>query len=165
MFRRFIQSLRSSRHLCVWRALRKCIPILPRTHEPCVPTLYCSTRNTGWDVERTLVNQKSPKQRLTIYSGPLIFLLRLGIINAGHFDKLSDRIASALAAQETRQAQGPNRVASPPHQQKKHPHGCFFDESTNRSYSNRILNVWSSRLAKSEKAELTYRKWAFWGQA
>jgi hypothetical protein len=35
----------------------------------------------------------------------LIFLLRLGIINAGHFDKLSDRIASALAAQETRQAQ------------------------------------------------------------
>ena len=40
--------------------------------------------------------------------GPLIFLLRLGIINAGHFDKLSDRIASALAAQETRQAQGPN---------------------------------------------------------
>ena len=46
----------------------------------------------------------------TITSGPLIFLLRLGIINAGHFDKLSDRIASALAAQETRQAQGPNRV-------------------------------------------------------
>ena len=38
-------------------------------------------------------------------SGTLIFLLRLGIINAGHFDRLSDRIASALAAQETRQAQ------------------------------------------------------------
>ena len=48
----------------------------------------------------------SPKQRGS-GSGPLIFLLRLGIINAGHFDKLSDRIASALAAQETRQAQGP----------------------------------------------------------
>ena len=46
-------------------------------------------------------------KRLHDYSGPLIFLLRLGIINAGHFDKLSDRIASALAAQETRQAQGP----------------------------------------------------------
>ena len=30
-------------------------------------------------------------------TGPLIFLLRLGIINAGHFDKLSDCIASALS--------------------------------------------------------------------
>ena len=49
--------------------------------------------------------------RFNDYSGPLIFLLRLGIINAGHFDRLSDRIASALAAQETRQAQGPNRIA------------------------------------------------------
>jgi hypothetical protein len=48
---------------------------------------------------------ESLKRRITIHSGTLIFLLRLGIINAGHFDKLSDRIASALAAQETRQAQ------------------------------------------------------------
>ena len=47
----------------------------------------------------------SSTHRLTIYSGTLIFLLRLGIINAGHFDKLSDRIVSALVAQETRQAQ------------------------------------------------------------
>ena len=52
----------------------------------------------------TKSEDEAPK-RLNDYSGPLIFLLRLGIINAGHFDKLSDRIAFALAAQETRQAQ------------------------------------------------------------
>ena len=53
---------------------------------------------------------RSPRYRPSnqFNSGPWIFLLRLGIINAGHFDRLSDRIASALAAQETRQAQGPN---------------------------------------------------------
>ena len=39
--------------------------------------------------------------------GAWIFLLRLGIINAGHFDKLNDRPCF-------RQAQGPNRIASPP---------------------------------------------------
>jgi hypothetical protein len=60
-----------------------------------------------------------PNHGITIYSGTLIFLLRLGIINAGHFDKLSDRIASALAAQETRQAQEPNRITKSPYTQKK----------------------------------------------
>ena len=60
----------------------------------------------------TKSEDEAPKQRDS-GSGPWIFLLRLGIINAGHFDKLSDRIASALAAQEARQAQGPNRTDSP----------------------------------------------------
>ena len=58
---------------------------------------------TGNQVGRCIAETKRP------WFGPWIFLLRLGIINAGHFDKLSDRIASALAAQETRQAQGPKR--------------------------------------------------------
>ena len=46
----------------------------------------------------TKSEDEAPK-RFNEYSGTLIFLLRLGIINAGHFDKLSDRIASALATQ------------------------------------------------------------------
>ena len=66
-----------------------------------------------WEESPQRLNIDSPNHSITIYSGTLIFLLRLGIINAGHFDRLSDRIVSALAAQETRQAQGTNGTKSP----------------------------------------------------
>ena len=48
---------------------------------------------------------ESQNRRITIHSGTLIFLLRLGIINAGHFDKLSDRMGSPqrLNASTTKQ--------------------------------------------------------------
>ena len=67
--------------------------------------LTLHSQSLVFEQDRMLNRGIAESQNRCIHSGTLIFLLRLGIINAGHFDKLSDRIASALAAQETRQAQ------------------------------------------------------------
>jgi hypothetical protein len=107
--------LRFLTHFLNARHTQKCIPAQSRclfiaspqrlNEFQCKPSAEANLFGYAKAQPEIMKSEALNNYRITIHSGTLIFLLRLGIINAGHFDKLSDRIASALAAQETRQAQ------------------------------------------------------------
>ena len=84
-------------HFCVWRALRKCVKKRSGHRIFSEEKQKCREERRLWMHRR---NKIAARWWIESMLGTWIFLLRLGINNAS--------IASALAAQETRQAQWPH---------------------------------------------------------
>ena len=85
-------------HFCVWRALRKCVKKRSGHRIFSEEKQKCREERRLWMHRR---NKIAARWWIESMLGTWIFLLRLGINNAS--------IASALAAQEIRQAQWPIR--------------------------------------------------------